>query len=333
MTSAVKVLHIVGSPRTGSTILGNVLGELEGFFHVGELYNIWKNLLLGRTCGCGRSLPECPFWSVVRGGRFGALPDPFEVRQWQEDTLRIRHLRRLLREHTNGVSKEEPLDAYRGALSQLYRALGGASAARVIVDSSKWPPHAAAASLSDVEPYFIHLVRDPRGVAHSRQGSRTMRGDSGTSGTAKALHVAFDGWSWMKVNMAAEVVCHKAGRGRFLRLRYEDFVTNPRRTLEDVLALVGEQSHELPSMRDRTVQLDVNHTVGGNSNRFRAGPVEIKQDTRWVAALDRGDRLVTTTVTLPLLRRYGYRVDGKAVSDSSRTGAGRVLERHQWRKQ
>jgi hypothetical protein len=315
----VKVLHVVGSVRSGSTILGNVLGELDGFFHAGELHNVWKNLLRARTCGCGRPLPDCPFWSGVRDGRFGALPDAVEVRRWQEETLRIRHLRHVLSQDGSRAFERNALDAYRGALSQLYRAIGRAAGAQVIVDSSKWPRHAAAAaSLDDVEPYFIHLVRDPRGVAYSRQGIRSMRGDPGTRGVAKSLHMALAGWSWMKVNLGAEAVCRKAGRGRFLRIRYEDFVSRPRQTLEKTLTLIGEQSLDLPIVGDRTVRLSPNHTVGGNSNRFRAGPVEITEDARWRAAFDRRDWLVATTMTLPLLRRYGYRVNGTAGRESSR---------------
>jgi hypothetical protein len=322
MTSGLKVLHIVGPLRTGSTILGSVLGELEGFFHAGELHKVWKNLILDGPCGCGEPLSDCPVWSGMGNGRFGGLPDPDDVQRWQEETLRTRHLRRLLREENGRAHEWKHLDAYRRALSQLYRALERAAEARVIVDSSKWPPHsAAAASLTSVESYFIHLVRDPRGVAYSRQGSRAMRGDAHTGGPARTLQVAFDGWSWMKVNIAAEAVCHKVGRGRFLRLRYEDFVTSPRRTIENALALVGEQSLEPPMIGDRTVRLSANHTVGGNSNRFRSGPVEIKEDTRWRGALNRPDRLVTSLVTLPLLRRYGYRMDGTAVRESSDRGS------------
>ena len=37
----VKVLFIAGNGRSGSTILDVILGQLEGFFAVGELRRIW----------------------------------------------------------------------------------------------------------------------------------------------------------------------------------------------------------------------------------------------------------------------------------------------------
>ena len=51
---------------SGSTLLGNVLGELAGAVHVGELRALWdEGLLAGGTCGCGRPLAECERWSAI----------------------------------------------------------------------------------------------------------------------------------------------------------------------------------------------------------------------------------------------------------------------------
>ena len=37
MSERVKVLYIVGMGRSGSTILANSLGEVDGFFSAGEI--------------------------------------------------------------------------------------------------------------------------------------------------------------------------------------------------------------------------------------------------------------------------------------------------------
>lgn len=45
----IRVLYIVGSGRSGSTIIGNILGRIEGFSHVGELRYIWdRNIIESR---------------------------------------------------------------------------------------------------------------------------------------------------------------------------------------------------------------------------------------------------------------------------------------------
>ena len=57
----VKVLYIAGPGRSGSTVLGNVLGEIEGFFHGGELNFIWEhNLIENRLCSCGAPARAAP---------------------------------------------------------------------------------------------------------------------------------------------------------------------------------------------------------------------------------------------------------------------------------
>src|SRR3954463_2524075 len=66
--SDLTVLCITGWCRNGSTILGNVLNEVPGFFHVGELHFLWKNSAgrgVNNLCGCGATLPECPVWSEI----------------------------------------------------------------------------------------------------------------------------------------------------------------------------------------------------------------------------------------------------------------------------
>src|SRR3954463_2630247 len=66
--SDLTVLCITGWCRNGSTIMGNVLNEVPGFFHVGELHFLWKNaagLGANNLCGCGRRLTHCPIWSRI----------------------------------------------------------------------------------------------------------------------------------------------------------------------------------------------------------------------------------------------------------------------------
>ena len=68
----VKVLYVAGLGRSGSTILANTLGQVEGFFSGGELNFIWKHALIeNRLCGCGKPSGECEFWGPVFDGEFG----------------------------------------------------------------------------------------------------------------------------------------------------------------------------------------------------------------------------------------------------------------------
>jgi hypothetical protein len=70
--------------------------------------------------------------------------------------------------------------------------------------------------------------------------------------------------------------------------------------------MLGEQVTETPFLGERTVALSPTHSVKGNPNRFRTGIVDLRLDDEWRHAMRPSERRLVTTLTLPLLRRYGY---------------------------
>ncbi|HMB54009.1 MAG TPA: sulfotransferase family protein, partial [Thermoanaerobaculia bacterium] len=72
-----RILYVVGHPRSGSTIVGNVLGEMAGAFHAGEVHYLWTpGLPLPRQrCGCGEPVRECTLWRRAFASGFGAADD------------------------------------------------------------------------------------------------------------------------------------------------------------------------------------------------------------------------------------------------------------------
>ena len=74
-----KVLYIAGWGRSGSTILDNVLGQVDGFFSAGELMFLWRRgLIEGRLCGCGRPLRDCDVWMHILDRAYPAGVDAHE---------------------------------------------------------------------------------------------------------------------------------------------------------------------------------------------------------------------------------------------------------------
>ncbi len=165
----VKVLAILGRGRSGSTLLDNLLGEIDQFFSAGEIHNIFsRGLLQGHTCGCGQPLASCEIWAPTLEKAFGSTVDAQQVVEWQSELVRPRRLLQLL--HAPPPSE---LNSYLDVLNRLYKSIAHTSGARVVVDSSKRPPHGAVLRLlSNVDPYFVQLVRDPRAVAFSRRSGK-----------------------------------------------------------------------------------------------------------------------------------------------------------------
>jgi hypothetical protein len=308
----VRVLYVIGYGRSGSTILGNILGELEGVVHVGELRSLWGLGLLGRrVCGCGEPIRSCPFWaSVVEAGPGSADHgfDPAEARRLQTEVVRLRTTRSMLRLRGDLDAAPPPLREYARLADRLYAGVAAVTGAGVVVDTSKHVPDAALLTLlPGVEPYFVHLVRDPRAVAHSWQ--RVMRSPGEGRLEQMPTHGPMtSGRSWLATNLGAEAIRRAAGPERSMVLRYEDFAAEPRSACERVLSLVDLPPDDLPFVDDRTVRLGGNHTAGGNPARLREGPIPIRVDDEWRTAQRRPARWVATALALPALRRYGYHV-------------------------
>jgi hypothetical protein len=177
--------------------------------------------------------------------------------------------------------------------------------ARVIVDSSKRPSDASILRLvPDIEPYFIHLVRDPRAVAYS-WGRRKPQPDR-TEATELERHgVLGSTTNWLAWNLGAEALSRRTQH--FFRMRYEDFISSPVQAIESVIRFVGETTVSVPII-GKQVTLKSNHTVSGNPSRFQTGTIELRNDDEWMFRQQPVDRFAATAIASPLLKRYEYPV-------------------------
>lgn len=297
-----KVLYIGGTGRSGSTILDQILGQVDAFFSVGELSQIWeRGLVFRRKCGCGVPVPECPVWSPILARAFG--------RSWTVDAGRIARLKKrrrslsslLLERYLNRPGDIE----YRRAVETLYLAVQQETGCRVIVDSSKSPVHAKRLdSFPRIDVYFVHLVRDPRATTYSWLRKRTLP-DFGDDRLMLRQSPFETARRWVRWQVVAELLWRRR-RGRYLQVKYEDFVRDPRRAVERILGFVGEGAASLPFVDESAVWLAPTHSVSGNPSRFEVGTVQVRDDSEWEDNMQRGHRMFVTALTWPLLRRYGY---------------------------
>lgn len=304
-----RVIYIMGSGRSGTTLLGSILGEYAGAFAAGEVSYLWeRGILEPRGCGCGAEPMECPIWGPVIQ-RVSAGKDPHGVAREQlrrRREIRLRHTRALLRrgpisasgpETPDGTTTLPDADRYGAVLQEVYRAIARETGSSVIVDTSKHPADAAVVGrLADIESIFVHVVRDPRGVTHSWR--RRKHGIA----RRKAILAALD---WVATNRAADSVRRRHAKSSLL-LRYEDLMGAPANEVARIVALAGLPPAPSPFSDARTVELRTNHTVSGNPDRFVAGPTTIALDDRWRREMPSSLKALVTAVTATELRRYGY---------------------------
>jgi hypothetical protein len=303
--SKIKVLYVAGWGRSGSTILDSTLGQLDGFFSVGEVSYLWeRNLIQNRPCGCGRSFRECPVWGRVMNGAYGGMDeiDPEEMIRLRDSGARSRHMPLMLAPWGRSLLRSR-LGKYPDSLERLYRAIRDDTGCSVIIDSSKLPSYGyVLGMISSIDLYIVHLVRDPRAVAYSWLRKKL---DSDTGEYMPRYTAVQSALVWSAWNLAVEAFWKRQPE-RYMMLRYEDFVGRPQESVERIRELVREEGLSLPFVAEREVRLGVNHTVGGNPNRFNTGTVELRPDEEWKAKMGRMDRRTVAMLTRPLRARYGY---------------------------
>lgn len=296
---APRVLLIAGWSRSGSTLIDTILGSIEGVAAVGELRGLWAKLAAGTgsACGCGRPHRSCPFWSAVTEAAFGGL-DERSAAHLAELEARVVRTRPRELAHIAVGARRAP-GSYGRMLGDLYAAIAEISGADVVVDSSKSPAHVLeVVEHAHLDVRVLHLVRDPRAVAHSwsRRSIETFRFGPASSSL-----------NWLVMNLAVETLLRPRLGHRLMLLRYEDFVAEPRASIAAICAWAGIRAEALPFAGDDAVALRDNHSVGGNPSRFRTGEVAIAADEEWAERMTPRDSLLATLPALPLMPRYGYR--------------------------
>lgn len=317
--TAYSVLFIAGEGRSGSTIVARILGDHSNAVDVGELRNLWeRGVLRNERCGCGSPFSECAFWREVGEEAFGgwtATQAESVVRQGKQVSRHRYGWTTLLKTRLRRPPTEE-LSTWAQTHARLYEAIAKVSGSEIIVDSSKEPAFAAAvaqAGLTNMR--VLHLVRDPRGVAHSHT-RRKVRHEAATSDSPDAVSMmpqlgpVRTSIAWSLRNLQSQALQFVVP---YIRQHYESW------TLPELAAREAEISHRLGLDLARGHQVDYSgmrllipssHSVSGNPSRFEGGSaVELKSDDAWRRAPRSRRRTIVSALTFPM--RLGYRYVGR----------------------
>jgi len=306
----IPVLFVGSVPRSGSTILADLLNENPHMINIGELVHLWeRGVIENNLCGCGESFSSCEFWGKVGEIAFGGWQHVSgeRMRQLQLRSDRTRHIPRLLLPSVSKYLVTSSLQ-YGAVISRILRAVLEVSDKPVIVDTSK---HVSTAlllrQLPDVELRVLHLVRDPRGVANSWSKVIARPEVQGEQRDMDTLHPGRLGLRWLWFNWAFSNM-DRLGVPT-TTIRYEDFVSDPSATLDQIFDFAGVDPMGTELLGAEPLILGEGHSVSGNPRRLDRRPVELRADEKWRTDLDPKMRSLVSRVTGPMLDRYHYPKD------------------------
>jgi hypothetical protein len=306
----VRVLYIMGAGRSGSTLLDTVLANHRDVVGVGELVNLHRaGWTANEICACGKLGTECDFWTRVKTGWLRRVPeatvDGYVALQQRFEFYSGLGLVQMLRMLRQRVSPTREFQDYLRQTEALYQAIAEASGKTTVVDSSKHPLRGALlAHLHGIDLRLIHLVRDARAVTWSRKKSLQANKRSGVQAPIQARPAWYSVAYWAFINVLSLLVCLMRRR-QSLRVRYEDFVADPRGELERISHVCGLDYAPTAQALLAHQPLKVEHPIAGNRLRMQ-GSITLKPDWEWRDKLPAGDRAVCWIFAGWLLLAFGY---------------------------
>lgn len=283
------MIYIGGYGRSGSTIAEMVIADQLSCFAAGELTHVFTWAREGRSCSCGRTVDKCEFWSPI----LTDIDQTFGLGTAEAVTASVETALR---------TTQADRQTYSSIWTTVFEAIHESGTFHDVVDSSKSAGgrlRALRLSQSEIgvpRPFvFVHLTRDPRGVAFSAAKGRNAAIEGlnstdlrGWQGAARA------GAGWLKANLIARWIRHRLGRDASLVVRYEDFCRDPQSVVDRIARraeLSGEREHHVGG---------ASHSIAGNRmRRLPSTNNQISEDVRWRREMRRSMR-VAFTLLLPV---------------------------------
>ena len=297
-----RVLFIGGFGRSGSTVLARTLAAHPEIVAVGEI--AFADDELGapdQICSCGERYAECGFWADLQEKWRQNAPERTPSRSLE----RVAALP-LLWLGLVGRRRRERYARDQRALLEHARSRSGRP---IVVDSSKSARLSAGRPLAlqrvcGEDVYLLHVVRDARSTMESITRGGSNRQKEGRIRTVRGI--AFRAaWGWTRSNLIAMWLGSRLGRSRYLRLRFEDFLGDPKQSLDEIGRLTGVDMAPVVTRLRRGGPLPMAHMLGGNRVRFDKS-LTLREPEAAAKPLEAWPRFLYATFCRWLNRRLGY---------------------------
>lgn len=303
-----SVVYIGGLGRSGSTLLERIAGGFDGVCALGEVVHVWeRGVRRDELCSCAEPFSRCPFWREVGEVAFGGW-QTLDVGRILDLAERVDRTRRIPAALLQPQARAADLLEYAGYFADVYEAAAKIAGARAVVDSSKHPSTAFVLRRHPaLDLRVVHLVRDSRGVAYS--WTKLLVRPEASEGNAQPIMHQYPPWRaallW-DVDNTAFAALGRSGVPVW-RLHYERLLAQPVQAVRELAGFIGLADQQVEQfVSNDSVTVGSAHQIAGNHVRFQTGRLTLRRDDAWRAAMPAGSRRLVSTLTSPLMLRYGY---------------------------
>src|SRR5680860_1275253 len=223
MKEKIKLVLLIGSGRSGSTLIDLIVNMNPNVLGVGEISN-WNTKVFEEYCACGNIVKSCPFWSEVISKVGWSEKDFKEYKgyKYEFDAPKKGYIFKI-----NDYTRRPDFNDFISKSNEIFSAISEVSDNRILFDSSKSPQRAFNLSKSNLlDVKIIHLMRDPRGVVWSYKKSFKKDLKAGLQRDMKGTSLLKSVYSWLAINSRAFSTV-KSANVPTLSVNYENFCANP----------------------------------------------------------------------------------------------------------
>ena len=267
---APKYIYILSDKRSGSTVLENLLAQMDGVFSAGELRLLQGHYLKKGAgnewnwqCTCGEAIENCVRWSKSVGllaNKPTLIPHP-AVKQLLKKAVKAGWMDTLAEIHP---TRTEIAENCKQILQEI------APEAKYWIDSSKDPIQGYFMAKAFQNGRVLIIERNLRAIAYSKYKHKIRKGEA-----ANILKLLFEVFRNAQLRKAVKKELEGLNVEVQL-LRYEDFILEPSRYVAQIL----EKSLSLKE-EERLQYFDASqqHSIAGTPSRFEKK--ELKLDDSW----------------------------------------------------
>ena len=214
-----KLIYILGTGRTGTTLIGIVLSNNPEIFDTGEILKFIE--LKGEPHGFSQDTKNYQFWKRM----YHDLEKDLHLDEGLNTIIRrIEYHKFFLLNFISKKKSKSKQRAYSKYINAFFSRIF-CQTKNIVIDSSKYPGRALAIERhlkSDIEKYYIYLKRNPISVINAF----AKKGLEQPSKGYLATNIYY-----FLINLFCNMVLLRIHRKRKITIKYEDFIAEPTETL------------------------------------------------------------------------------------------------------
>jgi len=276
-----NILYLLGSGRSGTTLLATILNSTPNITSFGELHQFYTYVKDNKKCSCGKEVNKCSVWNTIITSLNIESIEFYEKIQTHEEKHKFTPFLLLGKKSSKH---------YKISQNRLFDTIT-TDPDNWILDSSKYVSRFLLLNqLKNKNIKGIYVVRDVRGVINSF--SKQVQTPKTPFNTI--LY-------YLLTNFFAQIVCWT--NSDVIKIRYEDLVEDPLIICNKIYSSLLNTNTNISI----NSTLEVPHIIGGNRLKTNKS-IKIQKDDEWKQKISRKKQIIYYILCLPLMLINKYKI-------------------------